>query len=44
MKYTNRRKPERVAVLDDGFAGNDQIKANAVQVYKTTGVPGFKTV
>ena len=44
MKYTNRKKPERVAGLDAGFAGNDQIKANAVQIYKTAGVPGFKTV
>ena len=44
MKYTNRKKPERVAVLDAGFAGNGQIKANVVQIYKTTGVPSFKTV
>src|SRR5207244_9526675 len=25
------RKPERVILLDEGFAGNDQLKTNAVQ-------------
>jgi adenine-specific DNA-methyltransferase len=29
------RKPERVVCLDAGFAGNDQLKANAVQIFKT---------
>lgn len=38
------RKPERVVCLDEGFAGNDQLKANAVQIFKTKGVPSFKTV
>jgi len=38
------RKPERVVLLDEGFAGNDQLKANAVQIFKTKGVTGFKTV
>lgn len=38
------RKPERVALLDAGFAGNDQLKANAVQIFKTKGVTSFKTV
>lgn len=38
------RKPERVVCLDDGFAGNDQLKANAVQIFKTKGVTSFKTV
>lgn len=38
------RKPERVVCLDSGFAGNDQLKANAVQIFKTKGVPSFKTV
>jgi len=28
-------KPERVVCLDAGFAGNDQLKANAVQIFKT---------
>ncbi len=37
-------KPERVVCLDEGFAGNDQLKANAVQVFKTKGVTSFKTV
>ena len=37
-------KPERVVCLDDGFAGNDQLKANAVQIFKTKGVTSFKTV
>ncbi len=38
------RKPERVVCLDEGFAGNDQLKANAVQLFKTRGVTSFKTV
>ena len=38
------RKPERVVCLDEGFEGNDQLKANAVQTFKTKGVTSFKTV
>jgi len=38
------RKPERAVCLDEGFAGNDQLKANAVQIFKTKGVTSFKTV
>jgi len=38
------KKPERVVLLDEGFAGNDQLKANAVQIFKTKGVTSFKTV
>lgn len=38
------KKPERVVCLDQGFAGNDQLKANAVQIFKTKGVTSFKTV
>ena len=38
------RKPERVVCLDEGFVGNDQLKANAVQIFKTKGVTSFKTV
>jgi adenine-specific DNA-methyltransferase len=38
------RKPERVVLLDEGFAGNDQLKANAVQTFKTKGITSFKTV
>ena len=37
-------RPERVVCLDEGFAGNDQLKANAVQIFKTKGVTSFKTV
>ena len=37
-------KPERVVCLDEGFASNDQLKANAVQTFKTKGVTSFKTV
>jgi len=38
------RKPERVVCLDEGFAGNDQLKANAVQIFKAKGITSFKTV
>ena len=38
------RKPERVVCLDRGFAGEDQLKTNAVQIFKTKGVTNFKTV
>ena len=37
-------KPERVVCLDEGFAGYDQLKANAVQTFKTKGITSFKTV
>lgn len=37
------RKPERVVCLDEGFAGNDQLKVNAVQTFKTKGIL-FRTV
>jgi len=37
-------QPERVVCLDEGFAGNDQLKANAVQIFKTKNVTSFKTV
>lgn len=32
------RKPERVLLLDEGFAGNDQVKANAVQIFTTKNI------
>lgn len=38
------QKPERVVCLDAGFAGNDQLKANAVQIFKSSGVTSFRTV
>jgi adenine-specific DNA-methyltransferase len=37
-------KPERVVCLDESFAGNDQLKANAVQIFKNKGVTSFMTV
>jgi adenine-specific DNA-methyltransferase len=36
-------KPQRVVCLDLGFAGNDQLKTNAVQVFKNKEIV-FKTV
>lgn len=39
-----QKKPARVVCLDEGFAGNDRLKANAVQIFKTRGVTSFKTV
>jgi len=37
-------KPERVVCLDGGFAGNDQLKTNAVLIMKAKGVTKFQTV
>jgi adenine-specific DNA-methyltransferase len=39
-----QKAPERVVCLDEGFARNDQLKANAVQIFKTKGINSFKTV
>lgn len=44
IRAVAERKPERVVFLDEGFAENDQLKANAVQIFKTKGVTSFKTV
>ena len=44
IKAMAERKPERVVCLDEGFAGNDQLKTNAVQTMKAKGVTSFKTV
>jgi adenine-specific DNA-methyltransferase len=44
IKAIADRKPERVVCLDEGFAGNDQLKTNAVQIMKTKGVTSFRTV
>ncbi len=38
------QQPERVVCLDEGFAANDQLKANAVRIFKTKGVTSFKKV
>lgn len=37
------RRPERALFLDEGFAGNDQLKANAVQAFKARDIV-FRTV
>jgi adenine-specific DNA-methyltransferase len=39
-----RLEPARVICLDQGFAGNDQLKTNAVQIMKSHGVNDFRTV
>ena len=39
-----QKAPERVVCLDESFAGNDQLKANAVQIFKAKGIVNFKTV
>ncbi|MEX0806006.1 MAG: hypothetical protein WD688_22210 [Candidatus Binatia bacterium] len=44
IKAMADRKPERVVCLDEGFAGNDQLKTNAVQTMKAKSVTSFKTV
>lgn len=44
IKYIAEQKPERVVCLDQGFANNDQLKANAVQIFRTKGITSFKTV
>ncbi|MGH2637878.1 MAG: site-specific DNA-methyltransferase, partial [Rhabdochlamydiaceae bacterium] len=38
------RKPDRVVMRESAFAGNDQLKTNAVQTFKTAGVTSFKVV
>lgn len=37
-------RPQRVVCLDEGFAGNDQLKTNAVLIMKAKGVTKFQTV
>ena len=44
IKEMAERKPGRVVCLDKGFARNDQLKANAMQIFKSKGVESFKTV
>jgi adenine-specific DNA-methyltransferase len=43
IKAMAEMKPERVVCLDEGFAGNDQLKTNAVQTMKDRDIV-FKTV
>lgn len=38
------RQPARVICLDAGFAGNDQLKTNAVQQMRARGVTKFQTI
>ena len=38
------RKPDRVVCLDEGFAGDDHLKTNAVQTMKAKGVMSFRTL
>jgi len=38
------KRPERVVCLDEAFAGNDQLKVNAVQTFRAKGITSFKTV
>ncbi|MDV2988828.1 MAG: site-specific DNA-methyltransferase [Dehalogenimonas sp.] len=44
IKAMADKKPERVVCLDAGFVGNDQLKANAVQIFKTKEIKKFETV
>jgi adenine-specific DNA-methyltransferase len=44
IRAISEMKPERVVCLDEGFAGNDQLKTNAVQTFKSKGIASFKTV
>jgi adenine-specific DNA-methyltransferase len=39
-----QKKPERIVCLEEGFAGNDQLKANAAQIFKAADITGFRTV
>lgn len=44
IKAIAELKPERVVCLDEGFAGNDQLKTNAVLIMKSNGVTKFQTI
>jgi adenine-specific DNA-methyltransferase len=44
IKAIADRKPWRVICLDEGFAGNDQLKTNTVQIMKSKGVTSFRTI
>lgn len=44
IKAMAERKPERVVCLDEGFAGNDQLKTNAVLIMQSKGVTKFQTI
>ena len=44
IKELAKLKPARVVCLDIGFEGNDQLKTNAFETFKSHGVNDFKTV
>ena len=44
IKAMAERQPQRVVCLGEGFAGNDQLKTNAVQTMKAKGVMSFRTI
>jgi len=44
IKAMAEKRPSRVICLDQGFANNDQLKTNAVQIMKSKGVDDFRTV
>ncbi|MDR1190848.1 MAG: site-specific DNA-methyltransferase [Verrucomicrobiales bacterium] len=44
IKAIADRQPSRMVCLDAGFANNDQLKTNAVQIMKSKGVVKFQTV
>jgi adenine-specific DNA-methyltransferase len=44
IKAIAERKPSQVVCLDEGFAGNDQLKTNAVLIMKSKGVTKFQTI
>ena len=44
IKAMAEKQPSRVICLDMGFANNDQLKTNAVQIMKSKGVDDFRTV
>ena len=44
IKAMAEKTPSRVICLDQGFAGNDQLKTNAVQIMKSKGIEDFRTV
>ena len=44
IKVMAEKQPSRVICLDRGFANNDQLKTNAVQIMKSKGVDDFRTV
>ena len=44
IKAMAEKQPSRIICLDRGFANNDQLKTNAVQIMKSKGVDDFRTV